>query len=67
MRNIFILILIVSGVPAFSQKIISGKIIDKTNGEPLQYAVVSEDHHGLAVNSDKDGYFRLSLIKPIDS
>src|ERR1700748_2567800 len=67
MRNIFIFIFIVWNVPAFSQKIISGKIIDKTNGEPLQYAVISEDHHGIAVNSDKDGYFRISLSKQIDS
>ena len=67
MRNIYIFFLIFCGIPAYSQKTISGKIIDKTNGEPLQYAVVSEDHHGIAVNSDKDGYFRISISKQIDS
>ena len=67
MRNIYIIILIVCSVPAFSQKTISGRIIDKTNSEPLQYVVVSEARHGVAVNSDKDGYFRISLSKQIDS
>src|ERR1700760_3589111 len=67
MRNIYIFFLIFCSIPAFSQQTISGKIIDKTNGEPLQYAVVSEDRQGIAVNSDKDGYFRISVAKQIDS
>ena len=67
MRNIYIIILILFSIPAFSQKTISGKIIDNTNGEPLPYAVIAENHHGIAVNSDKDGYFRISLPKQIDS
>src|SRR6195952_3758543 len=67
MRRISIFILLVCTVPAFSQRTVSGKVIDDTNGEPLQYAVIAEDHHGITVNSDKDGYFRISLPKRIDS
>src|SRR5664279_3177473 len=68
MRNIYIFFLLFfSVVPALSQKIISGRIIDKTNGEPLQYAVVAQGHTGIPVNSDKDGYFRISLNRKTDS
>jgi hypothetical protein len=67
MRNIFIFIFIVFGNPAFSQKTISGKITDLTNGEPLQYAVISGGHRSIAVNSDKDGNFRITLPGQIDS
>ena len=67
MRIFYIFFLIVCSITAYSQKAISGKIIDNANGEPLQYAVISEDHHGVAVNSDKDGYFRISLPKQTDS
>jgi TonB-dependent Receptor Plug Domain/CarboxypepD_reg-like domain/Outer membrane protein beta-barrel family len=68
MRNIYIFFLLFfSAVPALSQKIISGRIIDKTNGEPLQYAVIAQGHSGIPVNSDKEGYFRISLSRKTDS
>ena len=54
-------------IPAFSQHIISGKIYDRTNGEPLQYAVISQDGKGLAVTSDREGYFQVSVPKGVDS
>jgi hypothetical protein len=67
MRNIYTFILFFCGLPAFSQKTISGKIIDNTNGECLQYAVIADNKSHIAVNSDKDGYFRISVSKQIDS
>src|SRR5271154_6029872 len=47
----------------FSQKIIRGKVIDKINYEPLQYAVISVGENGRAIMSDKFGRFRISLSK----
>jgi hypothetical protein len=67
MKNILILIFMALCIPVRSQHIISGKIIDKTNGEPLQYAVISQGNKGITVTSDKEGYFQLSLAYGVDS
>ena len=52
---------------AFSQHVVKGHIVDGTNGEPLQYAVVSEGAKGISVSSDKDGFFQISLLPGVDS
>jgi hypothetical protein len=67
MNYFFAFLLLIAGLPGFSQRIISGKIIDGVNGEPLQYAVISEAGAGISVNSDKEGFFQMSVPKNIDS
>ena len=67
MKNIFIVVLIISSIPALSQHIVRGKIIDNSNGESLQYAVVSEGNSGIMATSDKEGYFQLTIPKAVDS
>ena len=61
MKIIFILLFILFSTAVFSQQIIRGNILDKTNGEPLQYAVISQGGRGTAVISDKEGYFQLTI------
>ena len=64
---IFICFLLLS-ISAYSQHIITGKVKDASNGEPLQYAVVSlESGREISVNTDKEGYFQLSVPPSADS
>ncbi|HEV3222475.1 MAG TPA: TonB-dependent receptor plug domain-containing protein [Puia sp.] len=67
MKIIFILLFISFSIPVLSQQIIRGNILDKTNGEPLQYAVVSQGGRGTSVTSDKEGYFQLTIPGSVDS
>lgn len=67
MKIIFILLFILFSTAVFSQQIIRGNILDKTNGEPLQYAVISQGGRGTAVISDKEGYFQLTIGSSADS
>ncbi len=67
MKNIYIFLLIIISFPVSAQHTVSGNIIDLTNGEPLPFAVISTGNKGVAVTSDKEGYFRLSLAKGVDS
>jgi hypothetical protein len=67
MNYFFTFLLLTANLSGFSQRIISGKIIDGVNGEPLQYAVISETGAGISVNSDKEGYFQMSVPKNVDS
>lgn len=50
-----------------AQFIVRGKIVDRINGEPLQYAVIRQQAGSTAVASDKEGYFQLSLHQAADS
>ena len=67
MKIIFILLFILFSTAVLSQQIIRGNILDKTNGEPLQYAVISQGRRGTAVISDKEGYFQLTIQASSDS
>ncbi len=67
MKTIFILLFIVSYIPVLCQQIIRGNILDKINGEPLQYAVISPAGSGTTVTSDKSGHFQLTAWETIDS
>jgi hypothetical protein len=66
-KIIFILLFISFYIPVLSQQIIRGNILDKTSGEPLQYAVVSQGGRGIAVTSDKEGYFQITIPGSVDS
>lgn len=61
MKKIYTWVLMALSIPAFSQHIVRGKIIDKTNNEPLQYAVVGSGENAASVISDKQGRFQISL------
>ncbi len=67
MKIIFILLLISFPVVVLSQQIVRGNIFDKTSGEPLQFAVISQGGKGTAVTSDKDGHFQLTVPVSADS
>jgi hypothetical protein len=67
MKSVFILLFMVSSIPVFCQQIIRGKILDKINGEPLEYAVINPTGRGTTVTSDKGGYFQLTAKEPLDS
>ena len=67
MKIIFILLFISYSIPALSQQIIRGNILDKTSSEPLQYAVISQVGRGTSVSSDKEGYFQLNIPVSVDS
>jgi hypothetical protein len=67
MKIIFILLFISYSIPAHSQQIIRGNILDKTSSEPLQYAVISQVGRGTSVSSDKEGYFQLNIPVSVDS
>ncbi len=67
MKIIFILLLISFPIAVLSQQIVRGNIFDKTSGEPLQYAVISQGGRGNTVTSDKDGYFQLTIQATVDS
>src|SRR5450755_3430401 len=68
MTNIKILFLLLTcSFRVHGQYIVRGKILDKINGEPLQYAVISPYGRGTAVTSDREGYFQLNMAQPADS
>jgi CarboxypepD_reg-like domain/TonB-dependent Receptor Plug Domain len=62
-KYIFILFQLVFTVHGFSQQTLTGNIVDKISGEPLQWAVVSEKEKGFTVESNQRGYFQLALTK----
>jgi CarboxypepD_reg-like domain/TonB-dependent Receptor Plug Domain len=61
MKNIFIAFLICITMPAFAQHIIRGTITDSLNNEPLAYAVIRAGETGMAVTSDQEGNFQVSV------
>jgi hypothetical protein len=62
MKRIKILFLLIAcSFQASAQYSVSGKIVDKLNGEPLPYAVIRLRHAGTSVISDKEGYFQLTV------
>jgi hypothetical protein len=64
---VFICCLVLS-ISGYAQHIIKGKVKDAVNGEPLQYVVISQvNGKGVSVNSDKEGYFQLSVPAANDS
>ncbi len=67
MKIIFFLLLISLPIAVLSQRIVQGNIFDKSSGEPLQYAVISQGGRGIAVASNKDGYFQISIPVSVDS
>jgi len=64
MRHIIISLwsLLIS-LTAFSQAIITGRVVDEKNGQPLEYAVISRGDQSRAVITDKDGRFQISVPK----
>jgi TonB-dependent Receptor Plug Domain/CarboxypepD_reg-like domain len=67
MKNVFIFLFTSFPILAYSQQIIRGNILDKTNKEPLQYAVITLAGGGTAVTSNKEGYFQLTIPVSVDS
>jgi hypothetical protein len=67
MKIIFILLLISFPIAVLSQQIVRGNIFDKTSGEPLQFAVISQNGRATSATSDKDGYFQLTIPASVDS
>jgi hypothetical protein len=68
MKAIFSICLSLLGLSVYAQYVVSGKVKDAGNGEPLQYAVVSlESARGMSVNTDKEGYFQMSVSETADS
>jgi hypothetical protein len=63
MKAVFIVFLLSFSIPVFSQHIFRGYVADKTNGESLQWAVISGGNGGISVTSDQRGYFQISLPK----
>jgi hypothetical protein len=62
MKKIFLLFILFFGVlSAYSQIIISGKVIDKTTREPLEVAFVELQKNDLSVLTDKQGSFVFDL------
>ena len=59
----FIILLALSPYLAFSEGIISGNIIDKTNQLPLEGSNISLVGTDLGVISDKDGNFSISELE----
>jgi hypothetical protein len=66
MKNIFIVFLLFLSVPVFAQHIIRGTITDSVNNEPLPYAVIRIGEKGMAVTSDQEGYFQVSVSGKIN-
>ena len=50
-----------------AQVTVRGKVVDKVNGEPIQYAVIRQQKGLAAVTTDKEGYFQISLGETKDS
>ena len=67
LKNYLTFILLNLGIGAFAQGTLRGHVIDGTNGEPLQYAVVCLGNQGLSVCCDKEGYFQMSTHNAKDS
>ncbi len=68
MKIVIFLTFLLLSISVYSQKIITGKIRDASNGEPLQFAVISlEAGKWISVNSDREGYFQLSVPQAADS
>ena len=66
MKSIFISLLLFFSVKGFSQRLLSGNIVDRINGEPLQWAVISLGKNGSTVTSNQQGYFQM-IMKNKDS
>jgi CarboxypepD_reg-like domain/TonB-dependent Receptor Plug Domain len=63
MRIVFIFLFLAISAPAFSQHLLSGKIIDGIDEEPLSYAVISQGSSGKSTTTDQQGHFQLTLSK----
>ncbi len=61
MKIIFISLLLFFSVQTFSQRLVTGNIVDRMNGEPLQWAVISMGKNGSTVTSNQQGYFQITL------
>src|ERR1700733_7014203 len=63
----FIIISLLSFMPAQAQQQVSGRVIDKMTGEPLELAVVSDPRTKENMLTDKDGKFVFKSPTYIDS
>ncbi len=66
-RIIGLLIVQFSFLAVFSQTIIKGRVIDKSNGQPLTEAIVSTGKNGRNASTDNQGNFELRIPKKTDS
>lgn len=62
---IVIIILLISSV-SFSQKVVSGKVVDGTSGEPLSYVNIWSPDHSVS-SSDSNGFFTIQIQDSINS
>jgi len=61
MRSMFIMLFITQVVCGFSQKQLSGKIVDATSGEPLSFAAIGFRNYPLGTSSNTQGQFELII------
>lgn len=66
-RIIGLLLLLSNFSSAFSQATIKGRVIDKTNGQPLTEAIISTGRNGRNASTDNQGNFELHVAKKSDS
>jgi hypothetical protein len=67
MRIKILLFLLTCSFRVQSQRLSSGKVLDKVNGEPIQYVVIHQPGGGVSVATDKQGYFQISISRAADS
>src|SRR5579862_7473319 len=68
MRAVIFICFVLHSIKVFPQHTITGRVKDAVNNEPLQYAVIGvKAETGPSVNSDKEGYFQLSVSQTADS
>ncbi len=59
MKNIFLVLVLISQ-SLYSQNItINGKIVDEITQQPIPFATIGVSHFGIGTISNEDGYFRL--------
>ncbi len=61
MKYTFIFYLCILSYRGYTQELLRGTITDKKNGEPLQWAVVSQGKTGSTATSNQQGFFQMTI------